>query len=476
DIFALWRAGLITDVSIPLNLTRYLASEPDTVVWKTAIDDLNLLEQVLALDPAYGRFQKHQARIMGPLVQSLGWMETSEDKSLWHLRARLRSELLSEAVAVNHAPTVKTALEYFAELRGEVDAGHASILTTLSPDVLNVIYDTGVICGTEDDYEWVLAQYLDSNSTAQDKARLLHALASAKLPYLQKRTLDLILQGHVRKQDIISLIDRVSLLSPETGTTIVWEFLMDSWPRIIKLWQGLDWTGINNLLEKVTGRFVEPLLIAEADRRFVLEADQGFFVPPNAQLSVRKGLEKARQNVAWLDRFGADIGGWLKRELRKSLLAFVCLHCDGVWNDGVWNIPGVEVLLLRNAVGGVPVRRPSLDHPLSINVEQQARNSVIPTRAMAAVTCIRGIGKHLKLSALSSGRVARVIGARRAGSLPRSLRHRGAIDTSFDIIVTIDTTLQLFSLSRLRKLPPTSKLLPTPLSRPPRLRLERTAT
>ncbi|RKO93637.1 peptidase family M1-domain-containing protein, partial [Blyttiomyces helicus] len=318
DIFALWRAGLITDVSIPLNLTRYLASESDAVVWKMAIADINVLEQVLALESAFGRFQKYKARIMGPLVQSLGWIETSDNQLTWNLRARLRSELLSEAVTANYAPTVKTALEYFAELRSETNARLNSTAKNLSPDVLNVIYDTGVIYGTEDDYEWVLAQYLDSNATGQVKARLLHALASAKIPYLQKRTLDLILQGHVRKQDVSALIDSVSLLSPETGTSIAWEFLMDNWPRIVKIWQGMSWKNLNNLLEKLTSRFVQPLLIAEADRRFILQADRDFFVPPSAQFSVRKGLEKARQNVAWLDRFGAEVGVWLKRELERA--------------------------------------------------------------------------------------------------------------------------------------------------------------
>jgi hypothetical protein len=154
-------------------------------------------------------------RLIDPIATSLGWNETSEDKTSHHGRGILRSEVLSEAVALGSQDFVAKALEYFYSIKNaSIEAGLYDTRQTsdfdfssiqsrlnLSPDLLNVVWDAGVIWGHEDDYDFVLKAY-EKATFAVDKVRLIHALASTRRPEKVWQTLSLALTDKVKKQDV----------------------------------------------------------------------------------------------------------------------------------------------------------------------------------------------------------------------------------------------------------------------------------
>ncbi|KAJ3321940.1 hypothetical protein HDU76_013989, partial [Blyttiomyces sp. JEL0837] len=337
DAFALNFAGILQKVEIPLQLTRSLVNQTDFIVWKVAIRELNILDDVLASESSYPLLQEFLKRTISNIVLSLGWNETSTETRSHHGRALLRSELLTLSLSLGMHDTVTTALDYFHQLRnasanaqlnlgldgsdkemiGEiVDKVQGSL--GLATDLLGVIWDAGVIYGDDSDFEFAMSAYLTSNS-ATDKNRIMHALASARKPYQIREVLDLTLSGKVRKQDIPSFLRLIASLNGATHTN-VWTFLKDRWRDFVDIWSGSDWTPVNGMLTELVSLFTEPSAIDEAQNLFITgKSGRGdWFVPPLARQAVLKGVEIARVRVHWLKKYHTQVQDWLRHELKQQ--------------------------------------------------------------------------------------------------------------------------------------------------------------
>ncbi|KAL2911705.1 Aminopeptidase 2 mitochondrial [Polyrhizophydium stewartii] len=310
DVFSLTLSGEIKDVTVALEFAKLLEREEDVIVWMTAVGDLGTLKKAFAHHPSYGLVVRFQRRLLGRVLRSLGWRETSKDKHMHHVRGLARATILQEAIRDGHTKTVAQAREYFAMLR----AGRGDKVD-VSPDVLGAVLVAGVMHGDESDYDWVLAQYLKSTFAA-DQQRYLFALASSPVSYLQMRTLNLTLTGEIRKQDITRLVENVASITP-VGHLTAWIFLMDHWKEIAG-WKAYAMTGLGGIIKDIVGKFTNSYLVSEAQRLFVDRRDAAFEVPPSVMVAVLKGLETSRQLVAWQAAARTDAAAWLRRELARS--------------------------------------------------------------------------------------------------------------------------------------------------------------
>lgn len=135
-------------MTVPLNFTRFLKTETDSVVWWTAISELSALQAALILSPAYGRFQTYYSSLIEKLTANLGWVEKSEDKQLWHVRALVRAQALGLAVNLRDSSTIEFALKQFALIKeGKPDE-------SLPIDVIGIIYQAAAEWGTEGNFIW----------------------------------------------------------------------------------------------------------------------------------------------------------------------------------------------------------------------------------------------------------------------------------------------------------------------------------
>lgn len=69
---------------------------------------------------------------------------------------------------------------------------------------------------------------------------------------------------------------------------------------------------LNALLKSVVESFTKPFLIAEAENLFIEKIDPDFQVPTGSTLAVLKGLETARQLLAWRTLYGRQVAQWLE--------------------------------------------------------------------------------------------------------------------------------------------------------------------
>lgn len=162
----------------------------------------------------------------------------------------------------------------------------------------------------------MIQKYIDS-TFAPEKDRVLGALAHVNQPYLQMRTLDFAISGKVRKQDIMRLISSVAVYSP-MGHMYTWNWLRSNWKTIMHLWKGLDYSHLNGVIQTVTSRFIQPVLVQEAEDLFLYRKDPDFFIPPRAPIAVAKGLEIAKQRIEWLRLYEKDVESWLVNEESES--------------------------------------------------------------------------------------------------------------------------------------------------------------
>ncbi|KAJ3281960.1 Aminopeptidase 2 mitochondrial [Borealophlyctis nickersoniae] len=218
---------------------------------------------------------------------------------------------MGKAVEVGVPEVVGKAKEFFKALKGGKREGW-------DKDVLQVVLDAGVMWGNEDDYEWVLESYMNATSNL-DRSRYLQALAASPEPYLQQRTLEMALSGKVRKQDVVRLISLVSFMTP-TGHTTTWSFLLDSFPAFVAYFgKDTDWTRFNDLLTALSADFLRKWDADLARRLFVDRSVKDVlagwdWVPERSDLAVKKGLEKCEGRMAWINKWGAEVGKWLEDE------------------------------------------------------------------------------------------------------------------------------------------------------------------
>ncbi|KAI9350667.1 peptidase family M1-domain-containing protein [Obelidium mucronatum] len=248
DSFALSFSGHLEDASIPVVVFNSLFDETDRVIWKTAVLD--------------------------PIVTNLGWTETTTDKTTHHTRALLRAEVLDQAVAVNHAETVSRALAYFQQLKNSSNSNSNNEPSSFPIHLTGLIWNTGVMYGTDQDFEFVLTAFF-----------------------------------------------RLIATSSPSAHTHVWMFVKERWSDIISRWSdsnsnnnsGTTWTKVNQFLEQLVAMFVEQSAILEAEQLFLVGGG-GWFVPPLADVAIKKGLEIAKRRAEWVKLNRRTVRDWLKAQ------------------------------------------------------------------------------------------------------------------------------------------------------------------
>ena len=100
----------------------------------------------MALSASYGHFIQYYSKLFRNIYLNLGWVERSENQKLFHVRALIRSRVLSLSIAFHDDQAVKFALEKFKNLKSGKDDPDISI------DNIGVIYEAAAIWGNEGDF------------------------------------------------------------------------------------------------------------------------------------------------------------------------------------------------------------------------------------------------------------------------------------------------------------------------------------
>jgi hypothetical protein len=256
-------------------LLRPLLAEEDYVVWSVTISSIQraFFHGAFEIHPSYGLVKKWLQLLSRPAIKQIGWDEERKDP---HLKRLLRTILLRFAVALGEPKTTKQAKRLFKQIAsGEVEVARASDLPendkrlkpAVTPDVLDVIYDSAMLGGNQHEHELLEAMFLNSTFPTEQQ-RILHAMCMAKPLFLVRRNLQFVTSPAVRLQDTFRALIWITSSSYEANFE-VWTFFMENWEDLM--------TGHKYNLGPVGQRLVR-----------LVEASMSWSLPQSGRFQIRR--------------------------------------------------------------------------------------------------------------------------------------------------------------------------------------------
>ncbi|MHB1846001.1 MAG: M1 family metallopeptidase [Deltaproteobacteria bacterium] len=222
DAWALAQAGL-DKLSPELDLVAELSGERDAAVMSVAASNLHAIEKHLSTDgdrPALQAFVRH---LFGPAFKETGWEPKADEAPDVHeLRA-----------------TVLHALGTTGEAERRLAAWEKSP-ATLDPSLVGVVLGLGARHGDLARWSDYRAR-MEAAKNPEEHDHFMLALAEFRAPELVQKTLGLVIDGTIRKQDTARVLGR--LLENRAAQAATWGFLKGHWDALLahSTQQSLAW-------------------------------------------------------------------------------------------------------------------------------------------------------------------------------------------------------------------------------------------
>ncbi|XP_037953763.1 glutamyl aminopeptidase-like isoform X1 [Teleopsis dalmanni] len=292
DVFTLADASQL-DYNIAFQLSTYLQKERDYVPWQVGASRLNAIKSLLYYTEFYRDFTVYVRKIVTEVYETLTWEEDTD-----HLLNMLRVTILNTACRFGHKVALQEAATRFNAWLINPDVRP-------TPNLRSIVYYYGMqAVGTEEIWDQVLALFV-AESDAQEKIKLMEALAAIKEPWILQRYINLAWdESIVRSQDYFSCLQYIS--RNPVGQSLVWDHVRENWQRLV------DRFGIN---ERTLGRLI-PAITSQFSTQTKLEEMEAFFAKyPEAGAGTaarREALATVRYNIKWLEHNIAKVGNWLQ--------------------------------------------------------------------------------------------------------------------------------------------------------------------
>ncbi|XP_030828337.1 thyrotropin-releasing hormone-degrading ectoenzyme [Strongylocentrotus purpuratus] len=291
DVFSFATEGRL-NLSIALDLTRYLERETDYVPWKGAIVTFEYIDRMLRTTPVYGIFKEyilHQARTVYDYV---GWNNTGP-----HQEKLLRVVILQQMCAYGHESCIAKTKELFQNFSN----GHA-----IPPDYRSFAYSTRVASGGADVWESTWDSY--KQSSPGEAKHWLAALTATGEPWLINRLLSRTLDP-----EQLSLTDTVSVFQYVSGNPIggylAWNFFRDQWD-LLKDRYGSGLFLMGDIITAVTEWF---------NTQYQLEELETFISSKKEDLDNLSGVsnflqavDNTKANIRWMENNYGQLEVWLE--------------------------------------------------------------------------------------------------------------------------------------------------------------------
>ncbi|XP_032593665.1 glutamyl aminopeptidase isoform X2 [Drosophila grimshawi] len=298
DANALADAGQLR-YPIALELSTYLENEVDYVPWSVGTASLGSLKNRVYYTNLYKDFTQYARKLLSPIVERLTF-----DVGTDHLENSLRIKVLNSACSVGHESSLKQAATLFNQWL-------ANPSTRPSADVRDVVYYYGMQeVNTEAAWDSVWQWYL-GETDAQEKLKLMNALAAVKVPWLLQRCINLAWdEKNVRRQDYFSLLGQIS--ANPVGQSLVWDYVRENWQQLVDRF-GINERTLGRLIPTITARFATQTKLEEMQQFFEKYPEAG------AGTAARKqALETVKANIKWLELNQDEVGKWLANYVQQS--------------------------------------------------------------------------------------------------------------------------------------------------------------
>lgn len=297
DAFNLARAKYI-NVSLALQMTKYLKNETEYVPWQSALSNLQYFILMFDRSEVYGPIQKYMRNQIKPLYEF--YSEFTNKSVVPKNLADQYNQINAISVACSNGvpECIKMASKLFNEWRNGTNR--------IPPNLKSTIYCNAIAAGDEDDWDFAWKKYQEA-TIATEKNALRKGLSCTKKIWLLSRYLDYSLDPKkIKKTESLSTISLVA--ENVAGQALAWDFVRANWPYISEEYEyGLS---SGNLLEKVTERFsteFELQQLKEFKNKY--EDDELSYIKQALEYSI----ERTTANIIWVKENKANVLDWFSR-------------------------------------------------------------------------------------------------------------------------------------------------------------------
>ncbi|XP_037727925.1 aminopeptidase N-like [Drosophila subpulchrella] len=281
------------DYEITLQLINYLHRERELLPWKSAFENLKLLNRIVRQTPNFQFFRSYVKQLITPIYEHVKGINDTFSSIQQQDQILLKSMVVDWACQYQVADCVPQALAYYHNWRSEANPDGKN---TVPINVRHTVYCTLIRLGSDEDWEFLWTRYKNSN-VAAEKRTILTALGCSKEVWLLQRYLELIFdpKEEIRKQDSKWAFQAVA--KTDIGFLLAKKYFMDNVEFI------------NNFYHQLTRsltRLLEPLEKQVFNRKdynefkeFVINSERSF---KGSEEAIQWTLEVMLTNVQWKER------------------------------------------------------------------------------------------------------------------------------------------------------------------------------
>ncbi|NP_001038326.1 alanyl (membrane) aminopeptidase-like b isoform X1 [Danio rerio] len=301
DAFNLARAHRL-NVTIALNLTKYLINDLEYIPWESALKNLDFFTLMFDRSEVYGPIMKYLRNLVTPLY---------EEYEEYTINGTIPIEKYTDQCNQVNAITVacSNGLPECITMAKDLFSDYKNGSNPIHPNLRRAVYCSAVASGDEDDWEYVWEEYQKA-TVAAEKDKLRYALSCTKEIWLLNRYLQYTLEpSKIRKMDMVSTISYIA--QNVAGQPLAWDFIRGHWSYITQEY-GAGIISLGSLLDVVTKRFSTEVELEELKQlqREQIQDDKWI-----AARALEQVIERTAANIIWVKENKQVVKDWFIAEL-----------------------------------------------------------------------------------------------------------------------------------------------------------------
>ncbi|KAK9465021.1 peptidase family M1-domain-containing protein [Lipomyces arxii] len=292
DTGALAASGYSSTVGL-LSLVSGWKNETEFVVWDEITSRIGAIRAAWMFEEqaVQDGLKKFQRELTAPKATALGWTFGAD---VGHVEQQFKSLMFSSAGLAGDETVIAAAKLLFAQFA----AGNKR---AIHPNIKASVFALALQNGGEAEWEVIHNTYLNPINT-DEKNTALRNIGRTKNPKLIQKTLDLILDGSVRPQDVY--LPMGGLRSTKEGTVALWEWVKLHWDELEKLLPpGLSM--LSSVVSLSTGGFASEEAVNEIEQFFSKKNTKGY------DKGLAQSLESVGSKIKWVNRDRESVKQWL---------------------------------------------------------------------------------------------------------------------------------------------------------------------
>uniref|UniRef100_A0A665W218 Aminopeptidase n=1 Tax=Echeneis naucrates TaxID=173247 RepID=A0A665W218_ECHNA len=284
DAFNLARAKIV-NVTLALNVTRFLYNETDFHPWDSAMRNFQYIYLMFDRTEVYGPMQVRFLKTFLPCdIQN-------NNLKKYYRNSAVKLSLSADVLTEPGEESVHVLQMFGLWMKDNTNIIH--------PNLRHWIYCEAVASGGKEEWDFAWSQYQSTNDTSE-KYHLRHALSCTKKIWLLNRYL-----GYTLDPEKIQQVDAAEIVSSISksvaGQVLAWNFIRAHWDY-------LSHGGPAVLIHAVTSRFSTQFELQELER-FAADYHLG-----SAERVVQQAIEQTRVNIQWVSEHKDVLLQWFERE------------------------------------------------------------------------------------------------------------------------------------------------------------------